>query len=730
MLRFSRLWAWGLALAAAGATWAAGPMFTPTQRSHWAWQRPGKTTPPRVRDAAWVRSPIDAFVLAGLEKNGLKPAPSATPEQLVRRISFDLTGLPPSIEEVDAFLGDRSPAAYERMVDRALASPAFGERWARHWLDLARYADSNGYEFDEIRPDMWRYRDYVVRSFNADKPYFRFVQEQLAGDELAPMDPDALTATGFNLLGPDMTDAASQAARRQNTLNDMTDTAGLAFMGLTVACARCHDHKYEPLTQADYYSLQAFFAPAQFRKDLPAATREEMDRFQREDRVAMQRIRGLEQQRDLLAGPIIRDLRREKIARLPEDVRAAFERAPSERNAEQQLIVERATPQIEPGTREVAMRLPEGSRAEYESLVAQIRQAESRRPPRPGAVGLSESGLPPPVTRILGRGELGNPGEAVTPRVPSILGGSTPPLPESGLPAGSSGRRLALARWIGSPQHPLTARVMANRVWQRLFGRGIVATPSDFGVRGEPPTHPELLDWLGNEFARDGSVKRLIRVIVGSNAYRLSANTSAATLAADPDNQWFSRQNRRRLESEAVRDALLAVSGRLNPRAGGPGVRPPLPEGSNTDPRAWPVTPDAREHTRRSIYLFVRRNLQVPALEVFDGPDTNLSCARRESSTTAPQALALLNDVESHRAAAAMARLVAMEGAGDDARVTALYRRALGRVPRPAELSLARAFLASQSARLRAEGAADPAASALSDLCLAIFNTHAFLSID
>lgn len=726
-------------------------VFTPSQQGHWAWKRPVRPRIPNVRGRHWVANPIDAFVLARLEAAGLSPTPTAAREQLIRRLAFDLTGLPPTPAEIDTFLADRQPGAWERVVDQYLASPAFGERWGRHWLDLARYADSNGYEFDEVRPDAWRYRDYVVRSLNADKPYNRFVEEQLAGDELAPSDPDALIATGFNLLGPDMTDAADQAARRQNTLNDMTDTAGLVFLGLTLGCARCHDHKYEPLPQKDYYRFQAFFAGSRFRNDLPAATPEEQERFRREQAAYEAALKAARVRIDEVVGPARVELRLRKIATLSEDLQTAFNTPEEKRTTEQSILVERNAKAVEPSAAEVRELLSPEARPHYDRIIQELAAVEAKKPaPLPKAIGLRVDGTEAPRTFLLERGELSHRGDEVTPGFPIILSAAARPSGAS-IPT-SAGRRTALARWIASPDNPLTSRVLVNRVWQHLVGRGIVPSPSDFGVRGESPTHPELLDWLATVFvsgevrgekgeeksptlsSRPWSIKRLIRLIVTSNTYKQSSLARAETLRKDPENELFSRMNRKRLEGEAIRDTVLAISGRLNPKAGGPGVFPPIPaEALPPKANVWPVSKDPADHTRRSLYTFVRRNLQYPALEVFDAPDSNASCARREVTTAAPQALSLLNAPEMSDNARAMAERIQREAVTDPERLKLAYRLALGRLPSAAELALGQEFLRKQEALLRGSGPADGkggATTALADFCLALMNLNEFVYVD
>ncbi len=687
---------------------------------HWAWRPPVRPAVPTVTASA--ANPIDAFVRTRLADAGLSPAPPANREQFIRRVTYDLTGLPPTPEEVDAFVTDSFPDAWEKVVDRLLASPHYGERWGRHWLDLARYADSNGYEHDEPRPDAWRYRDYVVRSFNADKPYDRFVTEQLAGDEAYPGDPDARIATGFNLLGPDMTDSSDQAQRRFNTLSDMTDTAGLAFLGLTVGCARCHDHKFEPIPQSDYYRLQAFFAPAAFRTDLDVATPAEHAAHDAGMREYLALTRELRGQIAVIEGPVHERLFEAKLAKLSPEAQAAHRTPSDRRTGGQQELVAETEKKVAVTQAAVEKELPAADRARLQDLKRRLAAFDGRKPaPLPVALGLSDRAGPPPKTYLLERGDLANRAAEVEPGVPAVLspGGKAVTAAISPTTNGSD-RRLTLARWVASPDNPLTARVIVNRLWQHHFGRGLVATPSDFGLRGERPTHPELLDWLAVEFLASGgrqapgwSLKRLHRLILLSETYRQSADASAAAIAADPDNRLLSRMSRRRLEGEAVRDALLAVSGRLNPAVGGPGVGPVAGLVGKTGKAG--TAADPRDRCRRSIYLFARRNVRDPFLEAFDLPDSNLSCPRRERSTTAPQALALLDAAEAAEAAHALAERLTREAATEADRIEQAYRLTLGRMPTAAERGRAAAFLRD---------------SPLSELCRALFNLNEFVYVD
>jgi hypothetical protein len=676
---------------------------------HWAWKPPVRPSLPVVKDAGWVHNPIDAFILAKLEAAGSAPAPRASHEHLLRRLTFDLIGLPPTPAEIEAFLADTSPQAWDHVIDRLLASPHYGERWGSHWLDLARYADSNGFEFDEPRPDAWRYRDYVIASFNADKPYDRFIAEQLAGDELFPEQVDALIATGFNVLGPDMTDAGDQAKRRQDTLDDMTGTAGLVFLGLTLGCARCHDHKFEPIPQSDYYRFQAFFTPASFRRDLPIASPRARAAYE----IAARQYSALvEPTQDALAqleAPYRQRLYEKRLAALADEARAAQMTPVEKRTPAQKALVEKTERLLVVTPQAIVDAMTPEDRRRHRDFQEQLHKFDDRRPaPLPVAMGLRDAMGEPAKTFVLERGEFGQRGEEVEPGYPGILSPNprSRPAPIAPLtlpspPAGgegrvrgrtdSTGRRAALARWITSRDNPLTARVLVNRLWQHHFGRGLVGTPSDFGVRGERPTHPELLDWLAAEFVGSGwSIKHMHRLMLRSATYQQSASGRPAK---DPDNRLLGHMNRLRLEGEAIRDSLLAVSGRLDRRLGGPGK----PDG-----------------VRRSVYLFARRNLRDPFLVTFDLPDSTLSCPKRERSTTAPQALSLLNADEVVTASRALAAMLERES-GQEEQIAAAYRGVLGRRPTAEEIETGRDFLSH---------------SPLSEFCRALFNVSEFVYLD
>src|SRR5262245_13636926 len=588
---------------------------------HWAWKPPVRPVVPAVRGTPPTNA-IDAFVRAKLDAADLTPAPRASREQLIRRVSFDLTGLPPTPDEINDFLRDKFPDAWEKVIDRLLASPRYGERWGRHWLDLARYADTNGYEFDEPRPDSWRYRDYVIRSFNADKPFDRFAIEQIAGDEALPGDHDALIATGFNLLGPDMTDASDQAQRRLNTLNDMTDTAGLAFLGLTVGCARCHDHKFEPIPQVDYYRMQAFFAPTVFRRDLSVATPAERKAHDDAVRDYLAATKSIRDEIADLEYPHRSKLFEAKLSKLSPEAQAAHRTPVDKRTGGQQELVAETERKVVVTAAEIAKAMSADDRAKLAALQDRLKTFDAKKPPAlPVAMGLTDAPGPAPKTHVLDRGELSNKAAEVSPGYLAVL--STATKPTNTVPTTeSTGRRLALAKWIASPDNPLTARVIVNRLWQHHFGRGLVATPSDFGLRGARPTDPELLDYLATELINGGwHLKHMHRLMLTSETYQQSTQASAEALTKDPDNKLLSRMNRLRLEGEAVRDALLAMSGRLNPTMSGPGVVLPESSAAAGGSKAVPVTADPRARERRSVYLFARRNLRHPFLEAFDLPD-------------------------------------------------------------------------------------------------------------
>jgi hypothetical protein len=698
----------------------AKPEFaiTASDRAHWAFQPVRRAAPPAVKNEAWAKNAIDRFILAALEGKGLAPSAPASREMLIRRVTLDLVGLPPTPTEIDAFVRDAAPDAYARLIDRLLASPHYGERWGRHWLDLARFAESDGFEHDAIRANAWRYRDYVVRAFNADKPYDRFIREQVAGDELFPDEPDALIATAFNLLGPDMVDSADQVQRRHNTLNDMTDTTALAFMGLTVGCARCHDHKFEPIAQRDYYAFQAYFAPAKFKNDLPVPTAKQRAEHEAAMIVYNEKTKSEQEQIAALEAPYREKLYETKLAKLSPEAQAAHRTPKEQRTTEQENQIQETAELVEVTQKELLAAMKKPDRDRHKELLDALKPFP-KPAPLPASLALQNGA--PAKTFVLHRGDYNQPGEGVAPAVPQVLQSSAGILPADGkVPAGSRryagasvpSYRAPLADWLASPTHPLTARVMVNRIWQHHFGRGLAPSPSDFGTHGQKPTHPALLDWLASEFVTRGwSVKQMHRLMLLSATYQQSSD-NAASVARDPENRLYGRMNRLRLEGEVIRDSLLAISGQLNPKLGGPGVFPPIPKEVFQGAKGWTPNENPRDYSRRSLYIFARRNLRFPFLEVFDSPDSNLSCPTRERSTTAPQSLTLLNAQEVLTAAEKTAERVTQEAATPEERITLAYRLVLGRAPTKDERALSREFLAR---------------SPLNELCRALFNLNAFV---
>ncbi len=752
----------------------ATPVWAADEAPHWAFQTPRRPELPSVSDAKWLRTPVDR-----LDEAGLRPSAPVGRSALLRRVTFDLTGLPPTPAEVDSFLSDTQPDAYVRVVERLLASPHHGERWAQHWLDVVRYAESNGYESDGERPHAWRYRDYVVRSFNEAKPYDRFLTEQVAGDLLArdasskkgsdpafstgTDRPDAqlLIAAGFNRCGPvhQTSGNIDPAVSRQEVLTEMTNGVGGTFLALTVGCARCHDHKFDPLPQRDYYRLQAFFAPA-MPKEIDIARPEEKAAQGAQLKELNARTEPLRRQVNGLDAPYRDRLMAAKKAQLEPAYREALATDPKQRTPEQAKLAANAQVLVKVTWDEILAALTPEDRARRAKLRAELHALEVQTPPPPPhAWTVSDNGAAP-TSHVLKRGDPKLKDAEVASGFPAAVrvgafatldwppGEDKPPL-----------TRLDLARWLTRPDHPLTARVIVNRLWQHHFGRGLVGTPNDFGIRGDRPTHPELLDWLATELVQSGwSGKHMHRLMVLSATYQqvsLNSNPQSAIRnpqSVDPDNRLLWRMNRRRMEGEALRDSALAVAGTLTPSLGGPMVRVPLePEVydlifTEGEPDGlWHVTPDPRQHTRRSLYLFAKRNVRQPLFEAFDQPDTLTSCPVRPVSTFAPQALILFNGpFMQEQSKAFAARLLREERTGRAPRIELAYRLALARSPRPEELKTALQFLDAQTELVRErllarervgvpanlpEGADPAEAAALADFCLAMLNRNEFLYV-
>jgi len=661
---------------------------------------------PQVTRPNWVRNPIDNFVLAKLEAEGIAPVPPASPEALIRRAYFDLIGLPPTPQEVDEFVNDPAPDAFDKVVDRLLASPQYGERWARHWLDLSHYAESEGFKADETRPNAWRYRDWVIQSFNADKPYDRFIKEQIAGDELYPDDPNARIATYFLRSYPDESNARNLTQRRQEILNDETDTVGAVFLGMTMGCARCHDHKYDPILQKDYYSLQAFFADIRANDEIPLATPEQIRQYNEKRAIWEEKTASIRGEMAKLEEPKRKALIKEYFDKYPAEIQESLKKAPEDRTPMDWLYHYKAAQYIEPGgyqylasSKACAAALKGDAKTRYQELTDKLHEFDSIKPKElPIATGIVDASETAPKHFLLRRGLYDAPKDEVQPAFPSALDSATPVI-KSLADEHSTGRRSALANWLASPENPMTAKVMANRVWHYHFGKGIVATPSDFGAQGQGASNPELLDWLTTRFVKDGwSLKKLHRLIMTSSTYRQSTTITPNAAKKDPDNRFFSRFPLKRLEAEAIRDESLAVAGLLNPKMGGPSIFPVIPKGMDVR-GGWPVTASESERNRRSIYVFVRRNTRYPMFEAFDMPDPYESCPRRYVSTTSSQALMLLNSELSVQWAQSFAgRVLAKAGADPNAIVDTAYQIAFARHPEAAEVQQARNFFDAQSA--------------------------------
>ena len=670
----------------------AGLAGSENATNFWSFLPLKRLPPPKVKAGSWPATSIDHFILAKLEGQGFTPAPPASKIELIRRVYFDLIGLPPTPEEVREFLNDASRAAYEKVVDRLLNSPHYGERWGQHWLDVVRFAETEGFEYDRDIPDAWRYRNYVIDSFNRDKPYDRFIVEQLAGDEIDPGNHEMQIAAGFHRLGPVRRNAGNQdvASSRNEVLTDRTDIIGAAFIGLTIGCARCHDHKFDPIRQKDYYQMQAFLA-------------------------------ATDERNIFLSGPLEQEKWRSKIRSINQEInrlkRSLRDAGDDEKTRLRQKILDL----------EENMPAPPAA-------IASIQNVETNRT----------------AIHVLRRGDWESKGERVGMKGPNVLW----PEGKSELPPDAANPKAALARWIIDPQNPLTARVMANRIWQHHFGQGLVKTPNDFGKNGDRPSHPELLDHLALQFMDCGwRMKPMHRMIVLSSAYRQSSTASAAAsdvnpqdsasnskqskrienperepspsraIAAaatiDPENRLLWRFNRRRLAAEEIRDAMLAVSGELNRKMAGASVILPVDSeltGQLYKPSQWMVTTRETEQNCRSVYLIAKRNLRLPFMEVFDQPALQTSCGRRETSTHAPQALELLNGRISNVLAEAFARRLVGEAGPDASRqVERAYSLVAGRSPTDGEKQLALRFLQGQP---------------LKEFALALFNLNAFLYVN
>lgn len=739
--------------------------ITAEEKKFWSFQPIQPPALPAVKSAAQVTTPIDAFLLAKLEEKGLTFSPEADKRILIRRAYFDLLGLPPSPQEVDDFLADNSPDAYERLLDRLLDSPQYGERWGRHWLDVAGYADSDGYdESDRVRPYAYKYRDYVIRAMNADKPFDQFVIEQLAGDELVPLPHknlsaeqiDLLAATGFLRTPPDGTAAVSNKVSRNAVVSETMKVVSTALLGLTVGCAECHNHRYDPILQTDYYRLRAIFEPALDIKTWRPPQARLVSLYTDADRASAAAIEAeavvIDKQRQAKLDGYIQATLEKEIAKLPEDKREACRAAhktPADKRTpeQQQLFKDFPSLNVNAGT------LYLYDNAAAKDLEQEAKRAADVRVKKPveDFVGpLTEIPGQVPETQLFHRGDPDQPKQTLPPGELTILESAlSAPIPNKDPSLPTTGRRLAYARHLVSGKHPLTARVLVNRVWMLHFGKGLVATPGDFGFLGERPTHPELLDWLADNFMSHGwKLKRLQKLIMTSSVYRQSSQRNPAAEAADPDNRLLARMYVRRLEAESVRDTILAVNGKLNARQFGT----PIPvmeddvgqivvgiENKNGENRPGPIIPMLGEEYRRSVYVQVRRSRPLAMLDTFDLPTLDPNCTSRNVSTATPQSLMLMNsDFVLENAKLLAARLLVEAGPDQAAQIQLAWKLTFNRPPTAEELQAAQSFFAEQIANFSAVPTTetdpakklDPLVWARTTFCQALFSSNEFLYVD
>jgi len=705
-------------------------------RDYWAFKLPVQVPVPPA--SAQFQNPIDRLLEQARRHKGLTPAPRAVRATLLRRAYLDLVGLPPSPAETAAFLADDHPDAWPRVIDALLASPHYGERWGRHWLDVARYADSSGFEQDYDRPNAWRYRDYVIRAFNADKPYSDFLKEQIAGDELETSTDDTLIATGFLRAGPRVAfREKDNPERRYEYLDDLIATTGRGVLGLTIQCARCHNHKFDPIPQRDYYRLEAsFFGYVETTRPLvPPA---EAEAYERSIREIDAREAPLKAEIKKIEAPYRKRLTEDAYKRFPDHVQRAIAKPDQERTAGERLLAQQVIENVNIGSSAIDPVMTREDAARKKRLAAQIAALEKTRPApiplaeivtdgdyrfAPDGEGDEVVGCPRcrisdaktgsflhagpgryqvPPSYFLIRGDANARGALMKPGFITVATYGNPPTEIPPADGRTSGRRRALAQWLASPQNPLTARVIVNRIWHHHFGRGIVATLDNFGKMGDQPTHPELLDWLAVEFMNRGwSIKAIHRLIMTSEAYQMaSAYDDQVDREKDPQNQFLWRYRTQRLDAEIVRDSILTASGSINLAVGGPPVFPPLPKEllTSVSHGIWKSEPDGPDVWRRSVYVYRRRGLAFPMFQVFDLPEQNVSAGARTVSTVPTQALMLLNDPFVLRQAALFADRVKKE-AGDDpaSQIDLAYRIALTRPPSRTELTVASDAVRKQS---------------------------------
>ncbi len=700
-------------------------------RQYWAYQKPVRAKVP-----AGAEHPIDAFLRKAIADRGLKAAPRASKTTLLRRAYMDLTGLPPTAEEARAYLNDKSPRAWENLIEKLLASPHYGERWGRHWLDVARYADSNGYEHDFDRPNAWRYRDYVIQSFNRDTPYNIFLAEQLAGDELDWVTEDTLIATGFlrNYAKVGFREKDNPQFRYEY-LDDMIATLGRGVMATTVQCARCHNHKFDPIPQKDYYKFQAALF-GYVEVDHPLVPRQQAEQYRRQVEAVEARLIPLRDQIRELERPYRDVLLKQKYKRFPQNIQDAINTPEAQRTPGQVLLANQIIRTVNVSPAEIGRIMKPEELTMRTRLSADMAAIEKTRPkPVPVAMGITDgdyrytpdgAGDEPapgkgiksqvtggsflhtgaeaykvPPSYFLHHGDVNSPGSEMKPGFLTVATSGNPAI-EVPPPSGhTSGRRRALAEWLGSTENPLTARVIVNRIWAHHFGQGIVSTLDNFGKMGELPTHPELLDWLAVEFMHRGwSFKQMHRLLMTSEAYQMSSQfVDEVNIGKDAANQYLWRFRQQRLEAEIVRDNVLAVSGSLNAKIGGPAVFPTIPQEvlASMLKGIWKIQKEGPETWRRSVYVYRKRGLPFPFFEVFDLPDQNLTCGRRNVSTVPTQALTLLNNEFINEHAKRFATRVRGLSSDKQEQITLAYELALTRAPSDEERGLGLKFLETNS---------------------------------
>jgi hypothetical protein len=671
---------------------------------------------PTVNNKTWVRTPIDAFVLAQIEAKGLTPSPDAERTAFIRRATLDVWGVIPTPEEVAAFVNDTSPDAYEKLADRLLASSKYGERQARRWLDLARYADSTGFQGDQTRPNFWRYRDYVINSFNADKPYSQFVQEQIAGDEILADKQEGIIATGFLAGFPDNSNSRDLVQRKYQIQTDMTDTVGKVLLGQTVECARCHNHKFDKISQKDYYSLQSFFANTSAVDNIPAYKGALEHKYEAQWAKWEEATKEIRDKQKAILDPYREAGYKYHKERYLTDSRESIFKPKDQWNAHDRWVNHRLAnvstdadilgyltdasqnKSNKDYSPEIALKAQE-----YKELDEQLKKSDNLKPTVgvPTISGVSELGhSDSPPSYVFFGGDHERKLEEVQPAFPEAITSEKPDIKPTPF---SSGRRTALAKWIASDSNPLTARVYANRLWEQYFGRGIVETVSDFGKAGQKPTNPELLDYLASSFVKNGwSVKKLHREILLSSVYRQSSNYREEVTKADNENKLLAVFPRKRLEAEEIRDSFLVASGNLEDKVGGPSVFPPIPAALGAAPTQWVVSKDKKDQNRRSLYIFTRRSLPYPMLATFDMSTAQEAHSKRDVTTTPLQSLALFNsDVVFGWSQALAGRVINEAGSDETAQLDRLYQILFARKATDAEKETLKKFLDSHEKIVR-----------------------------